>query len=219
MKKDIIKQLQNITNLLIEKNFATHFNFPADKGAEIVWEGYSNISFALKNIPYDELFDECLRVNAYNFILIDGAIVQMMYKIVEDEIVSHRLAFFPNPHTERFQDDTENYESTYTFSDELFSNIYDKKVIPFPVRIDFDVSPEKYVEHDHSFIHLTLGNYKNCRIPISKPLSPNKFILFILRSFYFDWFKTYLDINSLPCNINFTDKLSVEEKKFIHINH
>jgi len=87
-----------------------------------------------------------------------------MYECDRNNILKHRLAFYPNPNVERFQDDPENFESNY-FGNDLFSEIYEKRAIVFPIRFDFDIDIKKYIEHDHSYSHMTLGNYTNCRIP------------------------------------------------------
>ncbi len=218
IEKYLIKQLQEITSLLIKSSFATSYNFPTEKNGIIVWENFKNISFALKNQPYQNLFHECIKERAYNYILIDGALIQIMYECKNNLMIKHRLAFYPNPNFERFQDSPEDYEDTY-YGHELFTEISEKNVITFPIRFDFDNDPNKYEEHDHSYVHASLGNYKNCRIPISRPITPNKFILFILRSFYFDKFKQHFTNDSFKCNLSMEEYVTVDESKFIHINH
>ncbi len=215
-QKEIFKQIKRITSLLISSSFSVRQNFPSDKDNRIAWSGYKDISFALKNISYSELYEECIKESAYNFMLLDGAIIQMMYEFNNNEVIRHRLAFYPNPSIERFQDAVEDFEKLY-YGDQLFADIFDKKVITFPLRFDFDSDQEKYVEFDHSFAHLTFGNYKNCRIPVSKVISPNKFILFILRSFYFDRFIKYYNNSNFICDLSFNELLSANEKKQIFI--
>ena len=57
-----------------------------------------------------------------------------------------------------------------------------KSILPVPVRFDYD--PANFEELKHPASHLSLGQYKNCRIPIVAPICPANFINFILRSFY-----------------------------------
>ena len=218
VSKYIAKQIKSITSSFIETSFQIEFNYVSDKNGVIRWEGFKNISFTLKNLSYDELYSECLKERAFNLKLIDGALIQFKYECNKNEIIRHRLTFYPNPNIERFQDDPEGFEDTH-FGNRLFSEIYDRKVIVFPIRFDFDMDKSKYIEHDHSFSHLTLGNYKNCRIPVAKPFTPNKFILFILRSFYFDRFKEYYTNDSFKCSLNMDSLLTEEETKHLHLSY
>ena len=57
-----------------------------------------------------------------------------------------------------------------------------KNIYPFPIRFDFDFYNSIDVEHPKS--HLTLGQYKNCRIPVTSAVTPGQFLIFILRNFY-----------------------------------
>lgn len=218
MKKLIFNQINKITSSLIGTSFITNQNFPSDKENKIAWSGFKDISFALKNIPYINLYNECLKESAFNFILLDGAIIQLMYEFDGDKLIKHRLAFYPSPNVERYQDAVEDFEEVY-FGSKLFADIFDSHVVVFPLRIDYDVDKNKYVEHNHSFAHLTLGNYKNCRVPVNKPFSPNKFILFILRSFYFDRFVQHYTIEDFKCLINFNEHLTQSEKSYFHVSH
>lgn len=202
----------------METSFQVDYNFVSTRGDKIVWEGYKDISSALRNRPYEEIYSECLKEGAYNFKLIDGALVQMMYVCSGKEISKHRLAFYPNPDVEKFQDDPEAFEENH-FGNELFSEIYEKKAVIVPVRFDYDIDKKKYKEHNHTHSHLTLGNYKNCRIPVSKAVTPNRFILFILRNFYFDKFTEHFTNDDFPCNIKLESLLSPDEEKQLHFNY
>nr|VFK30828.1 MAG: Uncharacterized conserved protein (DUF2290) [Candidatus Kentron sp. MB]VFK34387.1 MAG: Uncharacterized conserved protein (DUF2290) [Candidatus Kentron sp. MB]VFK76491.1 MAG: Uncharacterized conserved protein (DUF2290) [Candidatus Kentron sp. MB] len=66
-----------------------------------------------------------------------------------------------------------------------------KNIVPFPLRFDFDSREEVFVEVEHPKSHLTMGQYENCRIPVSAPLTPYHFIGFILRNFYNTAYRKY----------------------------
>src|SRR3546814_15564225 len=68
--------------------------------------------------------------------------------------------------------------------DELFIEIVQRKIIPFPLRFDFDTREVIHADISHPKSHLTLGDVKGCRIPASAPLTPRWFVEFILRNFY-----------------------------------
>lgn len=216
LPRKITKQIQSITSKLIESSFAIHHNNVANDSNTILWSGYKNISYTLKDQPYDEIYNECLSENAYNFLLLDGAIIQIMYELGRNNIIKHRLSYFPHPSILKYQDSPEDYEEL-TYGNNLFSDISERKVITVPIRFDYDENDEVYKEKDHPYSHLTLGNYINCRIPVNKPITPNKFILFILRSFYLERYNEYFNDNDFKCEINLAITISRNETNLFHV--
>ncbi len=138
-----------------------------------------------------------------------GALVQMMYTFKGNTLIYHRLAFFPSPYFEDFQNEPESYEL-----DEIYTDIIAKNIIPFPLRFDFH--PDMHQEIEHPKSHLTLGQFKNCRIPVAFPLSPYVFISFILRNFYNTAFRKFTDKLSLPL-ILLQGTITSNEKKILHM--
>ncbi|MBR8159485.1 DUF2290 domain-containing protein [Burkholderia cenocepacia] len=78
-----------------------------------------------------------------------------------------------------YQNEPEIYEE-----DQIYADILAKNVVPFPIRFDFDISEKLFKPLLHPRSHLTLGQYKNCRIPVTAPLSPIVFVQFILSNLY-----------------------------------
>jgi len=111
--------------------------------------------------------------------MLDGAIVQLLYDFVGDELVGHRLSYFPSPSLEPYQNEPELYED-----DEIYADILKKNVVPFPLRFDYSSEDAKHIDVQHPKSHLTLGQYQNCRIPVFAPITPIVFIKFLLRNFY-----------------------------------
>lgn len=180
----ILKQISVITADLIELSLCEHQNFPAlmqfpGRKAEISFSGNADLSIVLKNVEYNVIYEELNRTQSYNIKMIDGALIQMMYKFSEDKIVAHRLAFFPSPNLLEYQNNPEIYEL-----DEIYAEVIMKNVVTLPIRFDFSDSEEIFVELHHPKSHLTLGQYSNCRIPVSGPITPWVFMDFILRNFY-----------------------------------
>lgn len=103
----------------------------------------------------------------------------MLYRFQNKQLITHVLAFSPSPDLESFQNDPEYYQSG-----EIFANVNTENTVPIPFRFDFDSREQVVVDVYHPQSHLTLGRYKNCRIPVSAPLTPYHFIQFILRNFY-----------------------------------
>ena len=97
---------------------------------------------------------------------------------------------------------------------EIYADIIAKNILPVPVRFDYD--PENYKEFDHPKCHLTLGQFKNCRIPVSSPIMPGIFIAFILRSFYNTAFRKLTDEINFSSRL-FEETISPMEKRIIHV--
>ena len=62
--------------------------------------------------------------------------------------------------------------------------MYKRQVLPVIIRADYNRDPEESELH-HPYSHITLGGYKNCRIPVDRPISPMKFVKFIMEHFYY----------------------------------
>lgn len=167
---------------LIGRGIADDQNFPLLRQlSSVMWEvsfdGAEHVSIAMGCIDYHDLHHELGEKRSYSVKLIDGALLQLMYRFENELLVKHRLAFFPSPNLRSFQDEPDEY-----LRDELFMDIISRRIIPFPLRFDYDVGAAHDITHPHC--HLTLGDVAGCRIPVSAPLSPRWFIEFILRNFY-----------------------------------
>lgn len=95
------------------------------------------------------------------------------------ELLSHRLGYYPSPSYEIYQNDADLYDADYIYGD-----ILNRGVMPVVVRADYN-KVEVNSEIHHPFSHITLGGYKNCRIAVDKPISPMKFVKFIMEHFYY----------------------------------
>lgn len=64
--------------------------------------------------------------------------------------------------------------------------------------------------------HLTLGQYENCRVPVTAPLTPYWFVAFVLRNFYHTAFTCYAQ--DLPLFDNdFEETIDPTERSVIHV--
>ncbi|RWL82230.1 MAG: DUF2290 domain-containing protein [Mesorhizobium sp.] len=180
---DLVRQqIESLTADLIEVGLSSRQNFPIRRNhpggkAEITTDKFQDMSILLKDISYGDLYMELVENEIYNIIMIDGAIIQLQYLYVGDVLEKHRLAFLPSPNLDEFQNNAEIYEA-----DEIYADVISRNIYPSPIRFDFDRSAA--IDITHPMSHLTIGQYTNCRIPVTAPLSPFLFIQFILRSFY-----------------------------------
>jgi hypothetical protein len=213
--KATIVEINGIIKRLIEASLSDQQNWPAltTLGGidEICIPGNPPLSVAMKNISYRDIYAAMEAGKAFHIRMLDGAFIQMCYRFSANEIASHRLCMFPAPELESFDNDPDIYER-----DELYADIIGKNIVHFPVRFDFDVDPGKHIDVRHPKSHLTLGQYPNCRIPLAAPLSPARFISFILRNFYHNGFYSS-GLDSINCAFAFPDTISASERRISHL--
>jgi len=211
-KTEVLSQINQLTSKLIAVSLSEEQNFPSEKDGSIYISGSHDLSIALRNISYEEIYSVLDRDKNYNIKMIDGALIQIMYSFDEDsgDLKKYRLAFFPSPSLEEFQNNSDLYEL-----DEIYADIISKSIVSSPIRFDYDPTNFKILEHPRS--HLTIGQYKNCRIPVSAPLTPNIFIDFILRNFYNTAKKKFsdeLNFDKKPC---FNNCIHGDEQSILHL--
>ena len=178
---------------------------------EVTFDKADYISTALKDRAYDEIYYELVKNGAYTAKMLDGALLQMMYMFSRNTLERHRLAFFPAPHLDEFQNDPDIY-----LEDEIYADILSKGKVPFPIRFDYDARSDVHVKLKHPKSHLTLGQYRNCRIPVTAPMTPFWFVDFVLRNFYHTAFARYAD--ELPsCDGSFAESILPDERRIVHI--
>ena len=100
---------------------------------EVTFEGAYHVSIAMRDIAYAEIYQHLVQAGAYSAKMFDGALVQMMYKFSNGNLQSHRLAFFPSPHLEEFQNNPDIY-----IEDEVYADVIARNIVPFPLRFDYD---------------------------------------------------------------------------------
>lgn len=213
--KTLTKEILGLTTYLIELGISSEQNYPSQKEVngytEIEWSNRKDLSIALKNTNYNIIYDEMEKNKNFNVKLLDGALIQMMYRFKGNELVSHRLAFYPSPYLEDYQNDPDTYDA-----DDLFSDILSRQIIPIPIRFDYDIDLEKFKVVHHPISHMTIGQYKNCRIPVSSAISPTLYIDFILRNFYFDFdFPIKINLKNQGALSRTIDKM---EESILHFN-
>jgi hypothetical protein len=212
----IKQQIDHLTGALIELGICDDQNAAvlkktSAKGSEIAFLNSGAASVALKDRDYDDIYMELLAARAYNLKLLDGALVQMIYEFNGRTLTRHRLAFFPSPTLEPFQQDPDLY-----FQDVLFLEIVSRRIVPFPVRFDFDGRDGVHRAVEHPKSHLTLGHYEHCRIPVTSPLTPYWLIDFLLRNFYHSAFDLFAD--RLPRDTAyFEESIVPAERGVVHV--
>ena len=209
-------QIDDVVRYAIESSLADDQTFAFLDGvpngsATIGFPEAENINVGLKNIPYEEIYENFATNRVYNIKMLDGALIQMMYVFSRGTLLQHRLGFFPSPFLDDFQNDPETY-----LRDELFADVVARNIVHVPFRFDYDARDSIHEDVVHPKSHLTIGQYKNCRIPVSAPLTPIQFFDFLLRNFYHTVHTRYAD--SLPSSSGrFADSITLGERSVLHI--
>ncbi len=208
---DVLNQVNKLIHHLVKIGLATDQNLAFLKSdsantVEITFQKSGLISAALKDEPYTEIYKYFADERAFMVKMIDGALIQMRYLFTNDKIQRHTLSFLPAPHLEEFQSNPEIY-----LLEEIYADIVARSIVPFPFRFDCDCRDEvaKPVEHPKS--HFTLGQYINCRIPVSSPVTPACFITFVLRNFYHTGYLKFADDLPILKEV-FSETIFVEER-------
>ena len=216
--ENVRKQIERLTSELIECGLCVDQNYPSIKkmgNSNKITISTEYNSIMLKKIPYLEIY-EALSINrAYNIKLCDGGLLLLQYEFRNDILQSSRLSFFPAPNYAEFQNDPSMYMNDFT--EQYLDNIRSENIVAFPIRFDFDADENVFREYYHSYSHLTLGQYKNCRIPVVSPVSPYIFLHFIIKNFYDTDETEYSKILNKD-KISFHSTICKSETEIIHVN-
>ncbi len=212
----LLQQINGLVGDLVEMGLAQDQNYVFERRlsatkVEITFPQAEHLSAALKDQAYSEIYDALSSERALVIKLPDGALIQTQYLFEGEVLERHRLAFYPSPYLEEFQNNPEIY-----LQDDIFADVVARSLVPFPLRFDFDCRPNVWRPLHHPQSHLSLGQYENCRIPVSAPVSPACFIDFILRNFYNTAFNQYADKlhSSSWC---FGNSIQDVEQRVVHI--
>ncbi len=212
----IQSQINGLVGYLVEVGLASDQNLAfirrsGGKQSEVTFPQAEQATVSLKDISYSEIYDHLLQERAFTAKLPDGALLLMRYLFVKDRLSRHSLAFFPSPHLEEFHNNPEIY-----LEDQLYAEVIARNIVPFPVRFDFDSRTAVHKPVVHPMSHLALGQYENCRIPVTAPLTPYWFVAFVLRNFYHTAFTCYAQ--DLPLFDNdFEETIDPTERSVIHV--
>ena len=210
-----VTQINALIGNMIEAGLADRqhgaFRRGSDASMEVTFHGATSVSIALKDRYYTDIYQHLTEAGAYNARMLDGALVQMMYVFSNEILQSHRLAFFPSPDLEEFQNNPDIY-----LEEEVYADVVAKNIVSFPIRFDYEISDGSQQGPPHPKCHLTLGQYENCRIPVTAPMTPIRFIDFILRNFYHTGFSRYAEmLPSFPGS--FTQSIRAFERRLVHV--
>jgi hypothetical protein len=215
---EVRKEISDLTGAMIGVGLCVDQNFPSENTyvgedgsvTELSITGSNEITAALKNRPYVEIYAALAAKRAYNMRLIDGALIQFRYRFNREKLLKHALAFYPSPNLLEYQNAPDIYEL-----DVLYAESIRKDVVTTPIRFDFDDAAFKEIVHPKS--HFTIGQYRHCRIAVSNGLTPFRFLHFILRAFYNTPFHE-LCSEWRPTASDFPESVSELERADLHLS-
>ena len=212
----IKSQIDRIVSFLIEKGLSADQNFAYRRSSTgnlvtITFEGADSISLGMGNTPYEEIYQLLIDARAFNVRMAAGGLLQMEYEFSGNTIRRHRLAYFSAPYNQEIESTPE-----VQFEEQSPLAALPPSVVPFPIRFDFAAESDPSQNTPHPKSHLTLGQYEDCRIPVSAPLNPNMFVDFVLRNFYHNAFAP-TETEFPKSNARFLTTITCEERKFLHL--
>ena len=203
----IIRQLVNVG--LADRQHGVFRRSLGQGLEEVTFDGARQVSIAFRDRDYRDIYADLLAAQAFVVMMPDGALLQMWYLFSGEELQQHRLAMFPSPDLEEFQNSPELY-----LEDAVYSEVVARSIVPFPFRFDYDRDAVQDGTHPKS--HLTLGQYARCRIPVTAPVTPCWFIDFVLRNFYNAAFRQYAD-QLHSCSDSFVRSITSAESRLVHV--
>jgi len=183
-------------NLLLSEDLVIDANnvviVEAGGRINICWATDPQLSYLYGDFATLDHYRAILLNRDYNILLADGSLVQLAYQIQGDEIVRHRLCYFPCP---LFVESQEIVEYGLNDLIDLFriDEFQSRFRLVSPIRFDFDAD---FLDDYHHYSHVTA--IKNtCRIPAFGPLSVGHFLRFVLSYFYQSYFSNDEDFDEL----------------------
>lgn len=186
----VLASINLIQNCLNEANLLRDWNPTAIEYTNIVAEGgkkkkVSRVTWSVNVIKPDILeypdstLEEYIKLvenRNYNFLLVDGSVLQFTYDIDRhDNVLGCRLVWYPCP-VKLDPGDLDDFTIEEIISGSPPAAINCRA----PIRVDF--SPAQ-IANNHSCTHLHLG-MENFRLPVHRALEPCRFVRLIIRSAY-----------------------------------
>ena len=176
--------------------------------------------FAAYNIALEK-FD-------YDYLLQDQSFFQFQFNPSSnlDGFPNIRYAFFQNPQefrtykdflieSELLEEDEAEIEIGDSFQDLYEQYLIEQQLNLKSCSIRFDVDFSNYRPLIHSVAHLHIGHSNDIRIPCDKLLTPEKFVLFVLKQTYYSQWRELIE-NS---NLTILDCLDSSKDKCFPLEH
>jgi hypothetical protein len=182
MLREVKNSIINIVDLLVNDQIVIDANAIIERRhGDRTFVSCERDAMAVRpaKLPFASMreYREFLSGGRYSVVLHDGGFIYLSYQFLNDEVVGHSIVYYPVP----FDLDREELAS-FSLEECLDSvcNVAESVRLRSPIRFDYD---RVNARSDHACVHAHL-NTGDCRIPVSRPIGPIDFVVFVLRSFY-----------------------------------
>lgn len=185
----------------ILKKMELHFEEDFSKARSLNKKDFSKEFFkkSITDAPYHELYKTMRDYSDYNlFLPSNGSIFQFSSEEKKGS-TELRYAYYESPFEQK------NYEEFlielgFSYSDvgDEFIEDYQQYITENNLKdsitnIRYDYSEQQYKELIHPTSHLHIGQKNNIRLPLSYVMLPSNFVAFILKNFYWEKWKFFID--------------------------
>lgn len=183
MASRLLREFQIALDELIERELLLDANplspLQTQNQTTLSWSSGGHLSYLFGEYQRLSHYQAILEQRDFSICMFDGGLLQIHYDVADEQIIQHRLAYFPCPFT--FTEDERNgfalSELPSLFAaDELRSRFK----LTTPIRFDYDAERS---DERHAHSHVSF-NKESCRVPAYGPLSLGHFFRFVLRYFY-----------------------------------
>ncbi|QNM06331.1 DUF2290 domain-containing protein [Qiania dongpingensis] len=158
---------------------------------------FSSDFFSVSNSnKYLEIYNMAIKNNDYDILLIDDSILQFSLEIRDETIVQYRFAYYQNPRTyptynEFLQNEfnVSEKECGSTFLEEYEQIVCEASLNDCALPIRYDYDEKLYDPNFHYVSHIHIGHNNELRIGADRILSPDAFVIFVIRNIYFSIWK------------------------------
>jgi hypothetical protein len=214
----VATQLRNLLSLLIQSDISLVINPVIEQrvasATRVTWSspvGTSGIITAAEFATIEE-YSNYVDSQTYSTVLYDGSLLQISYDFQRDDLVGHRLCYYPCP----FDMDQEllRTEPIGELIDLYRDNVGTTINLRSPCRFDYD---RTYSGGAHPRVHMHVIR-PHCRWPVSRPLSIGHFIGFVFRHFYPNIWAVHPFLRKWPCDNPGLRTITLEEEKHLHVS-
>ena len=206
--ENVLRTLHNVRivyfpNAVVEKRLDQHT-------MRVTWSSWTP-GYLFREETTINNYQNWIKSSAYSALLYDGSFIQFSYDLRRAEMVDHRLVYYPCP----FNLDTNMLDELgiiETVQHHVEQPIVDVR-LSSPIRFDYDID-NKAVGHPAS--HLTIVSL-GCRIPVYGPISPGRFIKFVLMNFYPRQWEAVHELRDIP-EYSLGRTLNRNEETKLHFN-
>lgn len=208
-------EISQLLRLLLDADVALYINpvrrINTYKGVtRVTWDGGCNLPGAIFRGDFATIaaYWEWVEANAFSAILFDGALLQITYDFLGQDLIGHRLLYCPCPYD--LDNDLLRAEpvldvvSMYKEKDETMVRLRSA------LRFDYHKGAT-----EEPAVHMTLF-WKHSRWAIVAPISPGHFIRFIFRQFYPVLWRAHEFLRNWPQQLG-DRTITKEEESLLHI--